>query len=62
MLTLPADVWGGGSCSGPTSGGFDCSGLVSYAVCQVTGRNLFNEGLRVTYTMYCASEATLKYQ
>jgi cell wall-associated NlpC family hydrolase len=58
-------VWGGGSCSGPTGSprrGFDCSGLLSWAICRVTGRNLFAEGLRVTYTMYCASESTLKYQ
>ncbi|KAH8647864.1 hypothetical protein BX600DRAFT_530854 [Xylariales sp. PMI_506] len=54
-------VFGGGSCSGKTSGGFDCSGLVSWAVCQVTGRNLFSEGLRVTHEMYCASSSALKY-
>jgi cell wall-associated NlpC family hydrolase len=30
-------VWGGGSTSGPTSGGFDCSGLVLYAVFQASG-------------------------
>jgi cell wall-associated NlpC family hydrolase len=30
-------VWGGGSTSGPTSGGFDCSGLVLYAVYQASG-------------------------
>lgn len=42
--------------------GFDCSGLVAWAVCQVTGRNLFSEGLRVTHSMYCASEAKLKYK
>ncbi|MGA4543353.1 transglycosylase SLT domain-containing protein [Uniformispora flossi] len=27
-------VWGGGSITGPTSGGFDCSALVQYAVYQ----------------------------
>ena len=27
-------IWGGGGCSGPSSGGFDCSGLTQYAVCQ----------------------------
>lgn len=27
-------VWGGGGCSGPSNGGFDCSGLTQYAVCQ----------------------------
>jgi hypothetical protein len=62
--TRETDVWGGGSCSGPTgspTAGYDCSGLVSWAVCAVTGRNLFAEGLRVTYSMYCASESTLKY-
>ncbi|KAF2279364.1 uncharacterized protein EI97DRAFT_370485 [Westerdykella ornata] len=54
--------WGGGNCKGPTGGGFDCSGLVSWALCQVTGRDLFAEGLRVTREMYCASEAKLKYK
>ncbi|EQL35226.1 hypothetical protein BDFG_02982 [Blastomyces dermatitidis ATCC 26199] len=52
-------VWGGGSCKGPTKGGYDCSGLVAYAVCKVTKRNLFREGLRVTYSMYCASSKRL---
>ncbi|KAF2009325.1 hypothetical protein BU24DRAFT_468295 [Aaosphaeria arxii CBS 175.79] len=54
--------WGGGNCNGPTGGGYDCSGLVSWAICQVTGRNLFSEGLRVTRSMYCASESKLKYK
>ncbi|KAL9130752.1 MAG: hypothetical protein Q9217_001148 [Psora testacea] len=27
-------VWGGGGCDGPSKGGFDCSGLTQYAVCQ----------------------------
>lgn len=54
--------WGGGSCKGITKGGYDCSGLVSWAVCQVTGRDLFAEGLRVTRSMYCASEGKLKYE
>ncbi|KAF2735543.1 hypothetical protein EJ04DRAFT_390768, partial [Polyplosphaeria fusca] len=54
--------WAGGNCAGPTGGGFDCSGLVSWAVCQMTGRDLFSEGLRVTRSMYCASEKTLKYK
>jgi cell wall-associated NlpC family hydrolase len=58
----PTDQWGGGNCKGPTGGGFDCSGLLSWAVCQVTGRDLFSEGLRVTRTMYCASETKLKYK
>ena len=68
---LLLDAWGGGSCSGPTHDsepyeygeiGYDCSGLVCWAVCQVTGRNLFSEGLRVTYDMYCASESRLGYK
>ncbi|KAJ4286069.1 hypothetical protein N0V90_013416 [Kalmusia sp. IMI 367209] len=54
--------WAGGNCKGKTGGGFDCSGLVSWAVCQVTGRDLFKEGLRVTRSMYCASEKKLKYK
>ncbi|KAF2260431.1 hypothetical protein CC78DRAFT_472976 [Lojkania enalia] len=54
--------WAGGNCKGPTGGGFDCSGLVSWAVCQVTGRDLFSEGLRVTRSMYCASEKKRKYK
>jgi cell wall-associated NlpC family hydrolase len=33
-------VFGGGACSGPTRGGFDCSGLVLHAVCKVTGKHL----------------------
>lgn len=33
-------VWGGGSALGPTKGGFDCSGLTSYAVFQATGITL----------------------
>lgn len=64
-------AWGGGSCAGPTGDqppydygdvGFDCSGLVSWAVCQVTGRDLFTEGLRVTRTMYCADESELGFK
>lgn len=30
-------VWGGGDVNGPTGGGFDCSGLVLYAVYQASG-------------------------
>ncbi len=30
-------VWGGGDINGPTNGGFDCSGLVLYAVYQASG-------------------------
>lgn len=33
-------VWGGGNQNGPTGGGFDCSGLVLYAVYQA--RKVFN--------------------
>lgn len=64
-------AWGGGSCSGPTHDnppwehgeiGFDCSGLVCWALCQVTGRDLFSPGLRNTHSMYCASQATLGYK
>lgn len=64
-------AWGGGSCAGPTHDeppyeygdiGYDCSGLVCWALCQVTGRDLFTEGLRVTSSMYCASESTLGYK
>ena len=64
-------AWGGGSCEGPSHDqppyqygdiGYDCSGLVCWAVCQVTGRDLFSEGLRVTSNMYCAKEKELKYK
>lgn len=61
-------VWAGGDCNGPTdpdgtgTSGFDCSGLLSWAVCQVTGRSLFGERLRVTRDMYCASEERLEYK
>ena len=30
-------VWGGGTLTGPTGGGFDCSGLVLYAAYQASG-------------------------
>ncbi|WP_378741180.1 C40 family peptidase [Nocardia brasiliensis] len=30
-------VWGGGDSSGPTGGGFDCSGLTLYAIYQASG-------------------------
>ncbi|MFI6041951.1 C40 family peptidase [Nocardia sp. NPDC051321] len=30
-------VWGGGDTSGPTGGGFDCSGLTLYAIYQASG-------------------------
>ena len=64
-------AWGGGTCKGPSGDqppydygevGYDCSGLVGWAVCKVTGRDLFSEGLRVTGSMYCASEKKLKYK
>ncbi|MFE5455992.1 C40 family peptidase [Nocardia sp. NPDC056564] len=29
-------IWGGGGASGPTAGGFDCSGLTQYAVAQAS--------------------------
>ncbi|KAL4862842.1 hypothetical protein BDV12DRAFT_206902, partial [Aspergillus spectabilis] len=35
-LGLPY-VWGGGNCKGPTSGGFDCSGLTQHAICEALG-------------------------
>jgi hypothetical protein len=35
-LGLPY-VWGGGNINGPSGGGFDCSGLTSYAVYNATG-------------------------
>lgn len=33
-------VWGGGSLTGPTGGGFDCSGLVRYAIYQASGHRI----------------------
>jgi len=36
FLGLPY-VWGGGNIHGPSGGGFDCSGLTSYAVYAATG-------------------------
>lgn len=33
-------AWGGGGPGGPSGGGFDCSGLTSYAVHAATGRDL----------------------
>ncbi|WP_397518358.1 NlpC/P60 family protein [Rhodococcus pyridinivorans] len=38
-LGLPY-VWGGGNINGPSGGGFDCSGLTSYAVFAATGITL----------------------
>ena len=56
--------WGGGSCRGPSGSpkGFDCSGLVAWAVCKVTGRDLFSEDLRQTAAMYCAPKSKLQYR
>lgn len=39
FLGLPY-VWGGGNIHGPSGGGFDCSGLTSYAVHAATGITL----------------------
>jgi len=33
-------VWGGGDWTGPSAGGFDCSGLVLYAVAQASGGSI----------------------
>ena len=33
-------IWGGGSLDGPTGGGFDCSGLVRYAIFQASGHRI----------------------
>ncbi|KAL8977569.1 MAG: hypothetical protein Q9205_006655, partial [Flavoplaca limonia] len=33
-------VWGGGGCSGESSGGFDCSGLAQYAICQAVDKTI----------------------
>jgi cell wall-associated NlpC family hydrolase len=33
-------IWGGGNTTGPTGGGFDCSGLTQYAVYQATGQTI----------------------
>lgn len=33
-------VYGGGGCSGESDGGFDCSGLTQYSVCQGTGTEI----------------------
>ena len=52
QLGLPY-VWGGGSGNGPTGGGFDCSGLTSYAFHQV-GIDL----PRTAEAQYAATAAT----
>ncbi|KXG50630.1 uncharacterized protein PGRI_043970 [Penicillium griseofulvum] len=33
-------VWGGGGCKGPSGGGFDCSGLTQYAICQALKKKI----------------------
>lgn len=33
-------IWGGGGPNGPSGGGFDCSGLTSYAIYQASGKTL----------------------
>ncbi|KAJ5131234.1 uncharacterized protein N7515_007273 [Penicillium bovifimosum] len=33
-------VWGGGGCSGPSKGGFDCSGLTQYAICKALKKTI----------------------
>lgn len=33
-------VWGGGGCKGPSGGGFDCSGLTQYAICQALHKTI----------------------
>jgi hypothetical protein len=53
------DMWGSSSCSGPTVKVLTARAWYAGAVCAVTGRNLFSEGLRVTNSMYCASESKL---
>lgn len=45
-------VWGGGGCDGPSGGGFDCSGLTQYAVCQA----LNVEIPRTAQTQYDATD------
>jgi hypothetical protein len=63
-------AWGGGSCDGPTGDiapydygeiGFDCSGLVNWALCQVTEVDVFGTSMRVTQGMYCDMEGELGF-
>ncbi|KAK2761658.1 hypothetical protein FQN54_001486 [Arachnomyces sp. PD_36] len=63
-------AWGGGSCDGPTGDiapydngetGFDCSGLVNWALCQVTDVDVFGTSMRVTQGMYCDMESELGF-
>ena len=44
-------VWGGGGCSGPSGGGFDCSGLTQYSVCKAVGKTI----PRTAQTQYSSS-------
>ncbi|KAL8912553.1 MAG: hypothetical protein Q9172_007487 [Xanthocarpia lactea] len=44
-------VWGGGGCSGPSQGGFDCSGLTQYAICQTLDKTI----PRTAHTQYHSS-------
>ncbi|KAL2859986.1 uncharacterized protein BJX67DRAFT_368303 [Aspergillus lucknowensis] len=45
-------VWGGGGCDGPSGGGFDCSGLTQYSICQT----LNVEIPRTAQTQYDATD------
>ncbi|MGB7236022.1 MAG: NlpC/P60 family protein, partial [Rhodococcus sp. (in: high G+C Gram-positive bacteria)] len=58
-LGLPY-VWGGGNINGPSGGGFDCSGLTSYAVFKASGGTItlprtsetqWNVGTEIPLTM-----------
>jgi len=33
-------VWGGGGCDGKSDGGFDCSGLTQFAICQALHKTI----------------------
>lgn len=45
-------VWGGGGCDGPSGGGFDCSGLTQYSICQALGVEI----PRTAQTQYDATD------
>lgn len=47
-------VWGGGGCSGPSKGGFDCSGLTQYALCTAISLTI----PRTAQTQYHSSLGT----
>jgi len=49
-------VWGGGDQNGPTSGGFDCSGLTLYAYHQAGSDAL--HGARTAQSQYAATAST----